>query len=173
PDVTNLRNLGMTAYYKPALGLLMLREYILGEDRFDEAFKSYINTWAYKHPQPSDFFNHIENVTGENLNWFWKNWFYGNDNIDLAVTDVKQKEGSYLLTFENKGDIPMPVHYDVTLADGSKETKTLPVEIWMRGNTWTTEFKTDQEVIEVEVDPDNILVDINSSNDTWSKSKKN
>lgn len=173
PDATNLKNLGMTAYYKPALGLLMLREYILGEERFDEAFKSYINTWAYKHPQPSDFFNHIENVTGENLNWFWKNWFYGNDNIDLAVTDVKQKEGSYLLTFENKGDIPMPVHYDVTLADGSKETKTLPVEIWMRGNTWTTEFKTDQEVIEVEVDPDNILVDINSSNDTWSKSKKN
>lgn len=173
PDVTNLKNLGMTAYYKPALGLLMLREYILGEERFDEAFKSYINTWAYKHPQPSDFFNHMENVTGENLNWFWKNWFYGNENIDLAVTDVKKKEGSHLLTFENKGGIPMPVHYSVTFADGSKETKTLPVEIWMRGNTWTTELKTDQEVMEIEVDPDNILVDINTSNDTWSKSKKN
>lgn len=173
PDVTNLKNLGMTAYYKPALGLLMLREYVLGEERFDEAFKSYINTWAYKHPQPSDFFNHMENVTGENLNWFWKNWFYGNENIDLAVTDVKKKEGSHLLTFENKGGIPMPVHYSVTFADGSKEAKTLPVEIWMRGNTWTTELKTDQEVMEIEVDPDNILVDINTSNDTWSKSKKN
>lgn len=168
PDVTNLRNLGMTAYYKPALGLLMLREYILGEDRFDEAFKSYINTWAYKHPQPSDFFNHMENVTGENLNWFWKNWFYGNNNIDLAISKVEKKNANYLLTFENKGDIPMPVRYKVSFADGSQEIKTLPVEVWQRGNSWTHEYQTNQEIIKVEIDPEKKLVDINSANDTWS-----
>ncbi len=71
PDVVDTRNLGMVAYMKPAIGLLILREYILGEERFDNAFKSYIETWAYKHPQPGDFFNHMENVAGENLSWFW------------------------------------------------------------------------------------------------------
>ena len=70
PDVANSRNLAYTAYYKPAAGLYILREYILGAERFDNAFKSYIHTWAYKHPQPNDFFNHMENVAGEDLSWF-------------------------------------------------------------------------------------------------------
>src|SRR5690606_33022618 len=72
PDVADDRlNLGMVAYRKPALGLAMLREYILGPERFDRAFKSYINAWAYKRPTPADFFNHMESAAGENLDWFW------------------------------------------------------------------------------------------------------
>lgn len=62
----------------------------------------------------------------------------------------------------------MPVRYKVSFADGSQEIKTLPVEVWQRGNSWTHEYQTNQEIIKVEIDPEKKLVDINSANDTWS-----
>ncbi|MFN2260443.1 MAG: M1 family metallopeptidase [Psychroflexus sp.] len=167
PDVANLRNLGMIAYYKPALGLIMLREYILGEERFDYAFRSYIETWAYKHPQPKDFFNHMENAAGENLNWFFGNWFYGTGNIDLAIDSLRKRDGEYYLSVSNKGDIPMPVKMEITYEDGTTSMKTLPVEIWQRGNTWTHKFESDKNIQSVEIDPDKILMDVNYSNDKW------
>ena len=167
PDVANLRNLGMIAYYKPALGLLLLREYILGEERFDNAFRSYIETWAYKHPQPHDFFNHMENVAGENLAWFWDGWFYGTGNIDLAVDAVQPYEGDYIIRVSNNGEIPMPVVMEVTYEDGSTEEVRLPVEIWQRGDSWNYLHRTDKEIKGVEIDPQKILPDINFSNDAW------
>ncbi|SIS98479.1 hypothetical protein SAMN05421761_11079 [Belliella pelovolcani] len=167
PDRTQSNNLGMVAYMKPALGLMMLREYILGHERFDRAFKSYIRTWAYKHPQPSDFFNHMENVTGENLDWFWKGWFYSNANIDLAVEGVYPYGANYVVVFSNKGDMPMPVNFEITYEDGSKERRELPVEIWFKGNTWQHLMKVDKKVVKVEIDPDKVITDVNSGNDTW------
>lgn len=170
PDVSNLSNLGMIAYYKPAIGLLLLREYILGEERFDNAFQSYIETWAYKHPQPADFFNHMENVAGENLTWFWKGWFYGTGNIDLAIDHVQTHQGNTVISLSNKGEIPMPVVMDVTYEDDSTETVRLPVEIWQRGDSWNHMLRTRKEVKSVELDPAKILPDVNFSNDAWPNS---
>ncbi|MFD1094958.1 M1 family metallopeptidase [Salegentibacter chungangensis] len=167
PDVTNLDNLGMTAYYKPAIGLLLLREYILGEERFDNAFRSYIETWAYKHPQPADFFNHMENVGGENLSWFWKGWFYGTGNIDLALADVIENEKGYVIKLSNDGDMPMPVEMKITYEDGSSEELRLPVEIWQRGDTWRHLLETGKKIKKIQLDPKKILPDVNFSNDTW------
>lgn len=167
PDVVNVNNLGMIAYNKPAFGLLMLREYILGHERFDNAFKSYIKTWAYKHPQPSDFFNHMDNVAGENLSWFWKGWFYGTGNIDLGISRVVPYSGNYVIILDNEGDIPMPVLLEITYADGSIEQKKLPVEIWQRGDTWNYLLETDKEVKSVVIDPAKILPDVNLGNDNW------
>ncbi len=169
PDVANSRNLAYTAYYKPAAGLFLLREYILGAERFDNAFKSYIHTWAYKHPQPNDFFNHIENVAGEDLSWFWKGWFYGNGNIDLGITEVKLFNGNYLITVENNGQIPMPVQLQVIYTDSSTENVNLPVEIWHRGDSWTHLLKTSKQVQRVVLDPNKMLPDVNVLNDTWNK----
>lgn len=167
PDIVNTRNLGYTAYYKPALGLMMLREYILGHERFDYAFKNYINNWSYKHPQPSDFFNAMESATGENLNWFWRGWFYGNGNIDLAINSVRNYQGNYVITVENRGEVPMPVQLQVTYTDGTSEEKWLPVEIWQRGDSWNYFLETNKEVEKVEIDPNKLLPDVNSSNDSW------
>ncbi|RXG24240.1 M1 family metallopeptidase [Leeuwenhoekiella aequorea] len=172
PDATNLRNLGMTAYYKPAQGLFMLREYILGSERFDNAFKSYIKTWAYKHPQPRDFFNHIENVAGENLAWFWKSWFYGTGNIDLAIDTVSEKEGNYIITILNKGEVPMPVKMMVTYDDNTTELITLPVEIWQRGNSWNYMLNSTKKLSKVELDPEKIITDVNFENDIWEPTQK-
>ncbi|WP_339701417.1 M1 family metallopeptidase [Algoriphagus aquimarinus] len=167
PDVVNVSNLGMLAYNKPAFGLLMLREYILGHERFDNAFKSYIKTWAYKHPQPTDFFNHMENVAGENLSWFWQGWFYGTGNIDLGVEAVIPYAGNYVVVLANKGDMPMPVLMEITFEDGSTERKMLPVEIWQRGDIWNYLLKTDKKVTAVVIDPDKLLPDVNLGNDSW------
>jgi len=167
PDVVNVNNLGMIAYNKPAFGLLMLREYILGHERFDNAFKSYIKTWAYKHPQPSDFFNHMDNVAGENLSWFWQGWFYGTGKIDLGISRVVPYSGNYVIILDNEGDIPMPVLMEITYTDGSTEQKKLPVEIWQRGNTWNYLLETDKEVKSVVIDPAKILPDVNLGNDSW------
>jgi len=89
PDNLKERNLGILAYYKPGAGLSLLREHILGPERFDEAFTAYINRWAYKHPTPDDFYRTIENVAGEDLRWFWRGWFVNSWKLDQAITEVK------------------------------------------------------------------------------------
>jgi len=170
PDRTQSNNLGMVAYYKPALGLMMLREYVLGPETFDRAFRSYIKTWAYKHPQPSDFFNHIENVSGENLDWFWKGWFYSNANIDLSVDGVFPYNGNYVVNLSNRGEMPMPVLLEITYEDGEKERRMLPVEIWFKGNQWSHLLRVNKKVVAVEIDPDKVITDINSGNDKWPSS---
>lgn len=167
PDRTQSNNLGMVAYFKPALGLMMLREYVLGPETFDRAFRSYIKTWAYKHPQPTDFFNHMENVSGENLDWFWKGWFYSNANIDLAIDGVFPYGASYVVNLSNKGEMPMPVLLEITYEDGEKERRMLPVEIWFKGNQWSYLLRVDKKVVAVEIDPDKVITDINSGNDKW------
>jgi hypothetical protein len=167
PDRTQSNNLGMVAYMKPALGMIMLREYILGSERFDNAFRSYIKTWAYKHPQPTDFFNHMENVSGENLDWFWKGWFYSNANIDLSIDAVYPYGANYIVSLSNKGDLPMPVIMEITYEDGSKERRSLPVEIWFKGNQWSHLLKVDKKITSVELDPDKVITDTNAANDIW------
>lgn len=167
PDITNLNNLAMTGYRKPGIGFILLREYILERDLFDRALRIYIDRWKYKHPQPADFFNTIDNVTGEDLNWFWKGWFYGTGNIDLKVDNVRQTESGYLITLGNKGEVPMPVLMEITYEDGSSERVKLPVEIWFRGPEWTYFLRSSKQIVSVEIDPDKILPDVNGSNDAW------
>lgn len=172
PDIAKSYNLAYTAYYKPATGMVLLREYILESKIFDEAFRGYIHTWAYKHPQPTDFFNYMENAAGENLNWFWKSWFYSNGNIDLTIDTVEKKSNGTYITFLNNGEIPMPVVFEVTYEDGSKETKKLPVEIWQRGSQWTHVLKSDKTVTKIEIDPQGFLPDKNLRDNVWVAEKK-
>ncbi len=168
PDVAQTYNLGMTAYYKPAIGLIMLREVILGPDRFDYAFKNYIKKWAFKHPRPIDFFNAMNNGAGEDLDWFWKSWFYGTGNIDQAVIKVDYyknlPENGALITLENKGDVPMPVTLLLTDVNGKTYNFKVPVEVWMRGNSIVYKADTNTKIAKVVIDPDGFFPDINSNN---------
>jgi hypothetical protein len=83
-----VRDLYWTAYQKPALMLRLLRETVLGHEAFDAAFRTYIHRWAFKHPQPADFFRTIENVSGRNLDWYWRDWVYTTARLDQAVDSV-------------------------------------------------------------------------------------
>ena len=74
---------------KPATGLNILRETIVGRELFDYAFNEYSRRWAFKHPTPADFFRTMEDATGEDLDWFWRGWFYGTDACDISIDTVK------------------------------------------------------------------------------------
>ncbi|OSZ80460.1 aminopeptidase [Chitinophagaceae bacterium IBVUCB2] len=85
----NINNFGANAYDKVATGLNMLRETIVGRELFDNAFREYSRRWAFKSPTPADFFRTIEDATGEDLDWFWRGWFYGTDAVDISIDTVK------------------------------------------------------------------------------------
>jgi len=92
PIMTNSENIiqfGPNAYAKPATGLNILRETIMGRDLFDYAFKEYARRWAFKHPTPADLFRTIEDASAEDLDWFWRGWFYSIDPVDIAIDTVK------------------------------------------------------------------------------------
>ena len=174
PDNVKERNLGVLAYYKPSMGLVLLREQILGPERFDEAFTAYIDRWAYKHPTPDDFFRTMENVAGEDLRWFWRSWFINSWKLDQAVTGVKYVKNDptqgAIITIENLEQMPMPVVIELKTKSGNVTRKTLPVEIWKRNISWEFKVDTTEELAKVVIDPDYVLPDVNSLNNKWRAS---
>ncbi len=104
PIMTNADNdllfqMGANFYQKPTVGFQMLRNSIVGEELFDQAFKEYANRWKYKHPNPSDLFRTLEDVTAVDLDWFWRGWYFTTDNVDIELANVKW----YQVTEENVG----------------------------------------------------------------------
>jgi aminopeptidase N len=157
-------------YFKTAFGLVLLREQILGKDRFDYAFRNYIHKWAYKHPQPEDFFKSMDNGGGEDLSWFWNGWFYNNYNLDLALVDAKYVDNDpkkgISVTVANKQAMAMPFTVEVKLKDGTTQRVKLPVETWLQDKAITFTIPTTTEAESVTVDPDNALPDMNRANNT-------
>lgn len=80
---------GPNAYSKPATGLNILRETVMGRELFDYAFKEYARRWAFKHPTPADFFRTMEDASAVDLDWFWKGWFYSVDALDQGIAEVE------------------------------------------------------------------------------------
>ena len=92
PIMTNSESIfqfGNNAYGKPATALNVLRETIMGRELFDYAFKIYCERWKFKHPTPADFFRTMEDASAVDLDWFWRGWFYGTDNVEISIEDVK------------------------------------------------------------------------------------
>ena len=85
----NIINFGPNAYSKPATGLNILRETIMGRELFDYAFREYARRWAFKHPEPGDFFRTMEDASAEDLDWFWRGWFYSTEACDISIDSVK------------------------------------------------------------------------------------
>jgi len=166
------KNTGLLLYAKPSAGLVLLREQILGPERFDRAFRTYIERWAYKHPTPDDFFRTMENVSGESLQWFWRGWFVNNWRLDVAVSDVKYVDNDpskgALITIDNLDKMAMPVILEIKTKSGKTERVNLPVEIWERYKTWTFKYPSTEAIESVTYDPDNVLPDYNPSNNVWT-----
>jgi len=168
------KNTGILLYFKPAIGLVMLREQILGPERFDFAFRNYIDKWAFKHPMPDDFFRSMENGGGENLQWFWRGWFLNNWQLDVAVRSVKYVDSaSYskgaVITIDNLQKMAMPVILEIKTVSGKVSRVKLPVEIWERNSSWTFNYPSTEEIESVTYDPDKVFPDINPDNNVWKK----
>ena len=92
PIMTNseqIMQFGNNAYAKPATALNILRETVMGPELFDKAFKTYAQRWAFKHPEPADFFRSLEDASAVDLDWFWRGWFFSVDNVDVSVDNVR------------------------------------------------------------------------------------
>jgi len=270
PIMTNSENIigfGPNAYTKPATGLNILRETIMGRELFDYSFKEYSRRWAFKHPTPADLFRTMEDASAEDLDWFWRGWFYSIDPCDIAIDTVKHAvydataaapagmggrggmmngggrgldkpavnafediskirnkqdksivfltdsdttlrdfywrydrglepydsvtkqpapsfgaptvltdeekakyadANLYEITFLNKGGLVMPIIVEFTFADGSKETKRLPAQIWRKNeNKVTKVFLTNKKAVSIKLDPMRETADIDESNNSW------
>jgi hypothetical protein len=235
-----VKNFGPNAYSKPAAGLYMLRQTIMGPELFDYAFRTYSQRWMFKHPTPADFFRTMEDASAMDLDWFWRGWFFTTDYTDIGVKGVKkfyltdeptqaakdlakrynmnladyegklvffeeEKEGAtgtakkamdfpviqnhlaqmsdadkaalkeapnffYQVTFEKPGGLVMPIIVELEYADGTKERKTFPAQIWRYNDTEVSKvFRTTQEIKKITVDPDLETADIDTSNNSWPK----
>ena len=105
----NIKSYFNNAYNKPATALNILRETVMGREKFDYAFKEYCRRWAFKHPTPEDFFRSMEDASGQDLDWFWRGWFYGTDAVDIAIdsidwyqADLKKNPKKDTRTFDRK-----------------------------------------------------------------------
>jgi hypothetical protein len=160
------RALGFLAYFKPANGLMLLREYVVGPERFDAAFRAFFDRWAYKHPKPADFFRTIEDVTGEDLDWFWRSWFYETDNVDHAVANVTTGDTT-TVTVEQKAELMLPMTVQLSFEDGSSNQRRIPAEAFFTKDTHTLTF-TDRTLRQVQLDPNQLLPDVNPKNNSWT-----
>ena len=171
PDAMRERNIGNALYSKPGMGLELLRDYVLGADRFDYAFKTYIRDWAYKHPTPTDFFRTMDNAAGEDLSWFWRGWFYENYKLDQAITDVKfdktRPEQGTIVTLVNKDQMAMPVLLSWQTKSGKTGSETLPVEIWNNTSIFKTKIDSNEPLKWVKIDADKMMPDMNTDNNNW------
>jgi hypothetical protein len=114
----------------------------------------------------------MEDMSGRDLSWFWKGWFYSAAGLDQAIAGVKQSTDStgandVSITLNNLGPQVMPVELTLTLADSSTQQVKLPVEIWYFGNTFTTDLTTPKPVIKAQLWGTDWFHDMNQRNDGW------
>jgi len=164
------RDLAWGAYQKPALMLTVLRDRVLGRETFERAMREYIRRWEFKHPQPADFFRTMANVSGRDLDWFWRGWIYTTARLDQAVDSARTVGTDSVYVFlSNRGQMVLPLTLDLRFADGTSERRELPVEMWNLGDRFTARFASPKSVIGVLVDPTASLPDVNRGNNSWGR----
>jgi hypothetical protein len=109
-------------------------------------------------------------VSGRDLAWFWRGFFYTTSALDQSVESVKQMEdGSTQVTLANLGDAVMPVELELGFEDDTTELVKLPVEIWYAGNRYVYEARGGKAIVRAQVNPDGTFPDAVNTNDTWQR----
>lgn len=182
PDRMWPGSLGWLAYDKPAWMMVVLRERVMGPERFDRAFRAYIERWKFKSPRPEDFFRTMENVGGMDLAWFWRAWVYSTAIPDQGIGGVypdRQRDRVRVTITSGASneerdegeaeDMPLPAFLRLTFEDGSTEEMSLPAEVWSRSRAWTTTAPLGGRTLtKVEVDPERVLPDVDRGNNVWT-----
>ena len=174
PDRIDPRLLGLAAYVKPSVGLQLLRQEIMGPAAFDDAFRTYISRWAFKHPTPADFYRTMEDAGGRRLDWFWREWFKENPHFDQAIDTVVTQQNpnggqTVTVVYGNRARGVLPIRARFTYSDGSTENYDYPAEVW---STNTTQYMrrytlTGKTLARIELDPDKRLLDVDRTNNVW------
>jgi hypothetical protein len=157
-----------TGYQKPALMLSLLRDEVLGRERFEHAFREYMRAWAFRHPAPADFYRMMRDASGMDLDWFWRGWVYTTARLDQAVESVVPGREGAQVRLASRGSMVMPLEMDVSFADGRRERIRLPVEMWNLGPRFTWRAPAGSTVTRVEIDPRRALPDVSRGNNVWA-----
>lgn len=130
---SQLRNMayGSNAYVKPSLGYLALKD-MLGDKIFKKCLHGYMHRWHGKHPIPWDFFFSFNDLSGKNLNWFWKSWYFSHGYIDLNLSKTQKRGRKYTISIQNTGGLPIPFDLLITYQDGSTNRKHFTSKIWKK-----------------------------------------
>jgi hypothetical protein len=171
PDRIDARALGALAYRKPAVVLLTLRDNVVGRATFDRAFREYTQRWAFKHPSPADFFRTIENVSGMDLGWFWRSFWYSTDLLDIGIDNVtmrqQQGQNTAVIALRRNTPVPFPIRLRLLFRDNTTQDVAIPVEIWSQGERIEAIVAVSAPVIGARLWPEGIVPDWNATNDAW------
>ena len=139
----------LNSYPKPGLGYLYVRD-MLGEELFTKALHTYISRWHGKHPMPYDFFYSMNAGAGQNLDWFWRRWFFEGGYPDLAITSVaRSADQPASITVTNRGGKPVPVDLTVTFDNGTEEKIHRSVAVWQNASTVTVPVRNGRPIQKV------------------------
>jgi len=142
-------NYGYTAYPLPAFLYSVLYDH-LGDELFKKCLREYIRRWATKSPTPYDFFYTFENVSGQDLSWFWKPWFFDYGNVDVSIESYKNGK----LSVVNKGTRPVPISIDIKYKDGSTDYKSYSAKSWGEEKRFKTKLARAKEIESFSVNGD-------------------
>jgi hypothetical protein len=154
------------SYCKPAIFFFILKDY-LGEATFKTALQKFMERWNGKHPMPYDLFFTFMNISGENLDWLIKPWFFDFGNVDLGIKDVVKNNDVYRITIEKKGSFPAPVQLKLLFMDGSTEIIHKNAGIWKDKNIFYTIDKQTTKIIKQVELLDVYQIDADKSNDRY------
>ncbi|UFH53220.1 M1 family metallopeptidase [Spirosoma sp. KNUC1025] len=158
--------LGNNEYGKAALGYLALKE-LLGDAVFKKSLHEFMDRWHGKHPTPWDMFFSFNSASGKNLNWFWNNWFFSNNYIDLAIQSVSSSATQCVVTLQNIGGYVAPVDVVVTFVDGTKETFHQTPSVWQTNQKQAVlKLPVKKKVLSVALEG-GIFMDADESNNNW------
>jgi len=159
---------GDNAYGKAALGYLALKD-MLGDAMFKNALQEFMSRWHGKHPIPWDFFNTFNNVTGQNLNWFWNGWFFSNGYIDLAIAGADKTGDGYTVRVNNVGGMPAPFDVAATYSDGTTQTVHQTAAVWSANpKSAAVPIATNKALQSLKLET-GIWVDADSTTNTWTR----
>jgi len=157
---------GNNAYGKPSLAYLALKD-MLGDELFGKALRTYMERWNGKHPIPWDFFFSINEGCGQDLNWFWNNWFFSNNYIDLAIERVTVKGNAYSVLVRNVGGFAVPFDVKIVYSDGKEQVTHISPAVWKSGEGLVTvDLKASQAVRSIVLDG-GIFMDAVPENNVW------
>jgi hypothetical protein len=150
------------AYTRPQIAYMQLYD-LLGYEAFRRCMSVFMDRWKGKHPGPYDFFYTFNNASGQNLDWFWKPWFFEWGYPDLGI----QKVENGVVVVERKGTMPVPVHLEIEYADGSKETVHKTCAVWQNGETIFSMVPTPGKAIKKIKLGNRMIPDVRTKNNVW------
>jgi len=163
--------MGHNEYGKPALAYLGLKD-MLGDDQFRKCLHGFMDRWHGKHPIPWDMFNSFSDINGKDLSWYWNNWFFTNNYMDVAAEKLEQAAPGYKLTVKNIGGFAIPLDIMIEYSDGSSETIHKTAAIWEKDQqSATISIPTAKKISYLKLDG-GIFVDADTKNNSWGTSKQ-